>query len=58
MPPVTYDAKVRYKSLWYMVQYKGYDASHNQWVKHSDVFAQEAIAEFYRKYPANTPLYG
>jgi hypothetical protein len=46
------DAKVRYKSLWYMVQYKGYDASHNQWVKHSDVFAPEAIAEFYRKYPA------
>jgi hypothetical protein len=41
------DAKV-----WYMVQYKGYDASHNQWVKHSDMFAPQAIGEFYRKYPA------
>jgi hypothetical protein len=46
------DAKVRHKSLWYMVQDKGYDTSHNQWVKHSDVFTPEAIAEFYRKYPA------
>ena len=35
-----------------MVQYKGYDPSHNQWVKHSNVFALEAIAEFYHKYPA------
>jgi hypothetical protein len=46
------DAKIRYKSLWYMVRFKGYDESHNQWVKHSDVFADEAIAEFYRKYPS------
>ena len=45
------DTKIRYGSLWYMVQYKGYNASHNQWVKHSDIFAPEAIAEFYRKYP-------
>ena len=35
-----------------MVQYKGYNPSHNQWVKHSNVFALEAITEFYRKYPA------
>ena len=45
------DANIRWRSLWYIVQYKGYDASHNQWVKHSDVFALEAITEFYRKYP-------
>ena len=46
------DAKIRWRSLWYMVQYKGYNASHNQWVKHSNVFALEAIAEFYCRYPA------
>ena len=46
------DAKVRWKSLYYMVSFKGYDASHNQWVKHSDVFAPEAVAEFYRNNPA------
>ena len=46
------DAKTRWKSLWYFVHWKGYDSSHDQWVKHSDVFASEAVAEFYRKYPA------
>ena len=46
------DAKPQYSSLWYMVQYKGYDTSHNQWIKHSDVFVLEAITEFYCKYPA------
>ena len=46
------DAKIQWCSLWYMVQYKGYNTSHNQWVKHSDVFTLEAIAEFYCKYPA------
>lgn len=45
------DAKHRYRSLWYFVRFKGYDASHDQWVKHSDLFAPEAVAEFYRKNP-------
>ena len=45
------DAKYRWRSLWYFVRFKGYNTSHDQWVKHSDVFAPEAIAEFYRKYP-------
>ncbi|KAJ6617810.1 hypothetical protein B0H10DRAFT_2380372 [Mycena sp. CBHHK59/15] len=40
------------ESLWYYVRYKGYDSSHDQWVKHSDVFAPALVAEFYRKYPA------
>ena len=43
---------MRWKSLYYMVSFKGYDTSHNQWVKHSDVFAPEAVAEFYRNNPA------
>ena len=45
------DAKVRYRSLWYFVWFKGYDPSHNQWVKHSDVFAPELVKDFYRRYP-------
>ncbi|KAJ7245997.1 hypothetical protein C8J57DRAFT_1081936, partial [Mycena rebaudengoi] len=46
------EAKFRWKSLYYMVSFRGYDASHNQWVKHSDLFAPEAVAEYYRKNPA------
>jgi len=46
------DAKVRWKSLHYFVSFKGYDASHDQWVKHSNVFAPQAIADFYQKNPA------
>ena len=52
------DANIRWRSLWYIVQYKGYDASHNQWVKHSDIFALEAIEEFYRKYPTKPCMIG
>jgi hypothetical protein len=32
------EAQVRYGSLWYMVQWKGYGLEHDKWVKHSDVF--------------------
>jgi hypothetical protein len=42
--------------LWYFVRFKGYNASHDQWVKHSDLFAPEAVAEFYRKYPGKPRL--
>ncbi|CAK5275819.1 unnamed protein product [Mycena citricolor] len=45
------DAKMRYRSIWYFVRWKGYDSSHDQWVKHSDIFAEDAIAAFYRKHP-------
>jgi hypothetical protein len=45
------DAKMRWRSLWYMVRWKGYDASHNSWVRHSDVFAKKAVDDFYRKHP-------
>ncbi|KAJ6461523.1 hypothetical protein C8R47DRAFT_1225891 [Mycena vitilis] len=46
------DAKVRWKSLYYFVSWKGYSAAHNQWVKHSDFFGPDALAAFYEKYPA------
>ena len=45
------DTKHRYRSLWFYVRFKGYNESHDKWVKQSDLFADEAIAEFYRKYP-------
>ncbi|KAJ7194359.1 hypothetical protein B0H12DRAFT_972066, partial [Mycena haematopus] len=44
------DAKVRYHSLWYFVHFKGYDPNHDKWVKHSDVFAPDLVAHFYRRY--------
>ncbi|CAK5267031.1 unnamed protein product [Mycena citricolor] len=42
---------MRYRSVWFRVQWKGYDLSHDQWVKHSDVFADDAVAAFYCRYP-------
>jgi hypothetical protein len=48
------EAQVRYGSLWYMVRWKGYGPEHDKWVKHSDVFAKDAINAYYRRYP-NTP---
>jgi hypothetical protein len=37
--------------LQYMVQWKGYRPEHNKWVKHSDVFAKDAIGAYYCCYP-------
>jgi hypothetical protein len=48
------EARVRYGSLWYMVHWKGYGLEHDKWVKHSDIFAKDAIDAYYRRYP-NAP---
>ncbi|KAF8144235.1 hypothetical protein K438DRAFT_1874312 [Mycena galopus ATCC 62051] len=37
-----------------MVRWKGYGPEHNKWVKHSNVFAKDAINTYYRRYP-NAP---
>jgi hypothetical protein len=37
-----------------MVRWKGYGPEHDKWVKHSDVFAKDAIDAYYRRYP-NAP---
>jgi hypothetical protein len=47
-------AWVWYGILWYMVRWKGYGPEHDKWVKHSDVFAKDAIDAYYHQYP-NTP---
>jgi hypothetical protein len=42
---------MRYNRLEYLVKWKGYDESHNQWEVHTQVHAKPKIAQFHRKYP-------
>jgi hypothetical protein len=39
-----------------MVRWKGYSLEYDKWVKHSDVFAKDAIDTYYRRYP-NAPCW-
>jgi hypothetical protein len=48
------EARIRYGSLWYMVQWKGYGPEHNKRVKHSDIFTKDTIDTYYRRHP-NAP---
>jgi hypothetical protein len=45
------DSRMRYNQLEYLVKWKGYDESHNQWEVHTQVHAKPKIVQFYRKYP-------
>jgi hypothetical protein len=47
------DAKPMYRGghLCYLVKYKGCYDSHNEWMKHTNVFALDVVKEFYVKYP-------
>jgi hypothetical protein len=40
-----------YNHLEYLLMFKGYDESHNQWEVHTHVHAKPKIALFHRKYP-------
>jgi hypothetical protein len=40
-----------YNRLEYLVKWKGYDESHNQWEVQTQVHANPKIAQFHRKYP-------
>jgi hypothetical protein len=42
---------MRYNHLEYLLKFKGYDESHNQWEVHTHVHAKSKIALFHRKYP-------
>jgi hypothetical protein len=42
---------MRYNQLEYLVKFKGYDESHNQWEVHTQVHAKPKIVQFHRKYP-------
>jgi hypothetical protein len=40
-----------YNHLEYLLKFKGYDESHNQWEVHSRLHAKSKIAQFHHKYP-------
>jgi hypothetical protein len=44
-------SRMRYNQLEYLLKFKGYDESHNQWVVHSQLHAKSMIAQFHRKRP-------
>jgi hypothetical protein len=45
------DSRMCYNRLEYLLKFKGYDESHNQWEVHTQVHAKPKIAQFHRKYP-------
>jgi hypothetical protein len=40
-----------YNRLEYLVKWKGYDESYNQWEVHTQLHAKPKIVQFHRKYP-------
>ena len=45
------DAKLRYRKMWFLVQWKGYGEEHDQWEPEMNLaHAKEAIEEFYAKH--------
>jgi hypothetical protein len=45
------DSRMCYNWLEYLLKFKGYDESHNQWEVHTHVHAKPKIALFYHKHP-------
>jgi hypothetical protein len=45
------DSRMCSNCLEYLLKFKGYDKSHNQWEVHTHVHAKPKIVQFHRKYP-------
>jgi hypothetical protein len=45
------DSQMCYNCLKYLVKWKGYNKSHNQWEVYTQVHAKPKIAQFHHKYP-------
>jgi hypothetical protein len=45
------DSRMCYNRLEYLVKWKGYDKSNNQWEEHMQLHAKSKIAQFHRKHP-------
>jgi hypothetical protein len=48
---------MRYNRLEYLVKWKSYDESHNQWEEHTQLHAKLKIAQFHRKHPDSPPVH-
>jgi hypothetical protein len=46
------DSRMRYNHLEYLVKWKGYDESHNQWEEHTQLHTKSKIAQFHCENPS------
>jgi hypothetical protein len=44
------DSRMRHNRLEYLVKWKGYDESNNQWEEHLQLHAKQKIMQFHRKH--------
>jgi hypothetical protein len=45
------DSRMRYNHLGYLVKWKGYDESHNQWEDQMQLHTKSKIVQFHHKHP-------